>query len=117
LGEVLKRYIASRPAGERVAVLAAGGLSHWVGYDGRGINEAFDQALLDDFAQGRAKDWAKKSPSEIEEEAGNGGLEICNWLMAIAAVGAEPDGFRFYEPMPEWLTGMGGMMLKEDVAA
>jgi 2,3-dihydroxyphenylpropionate 1,2-dioxygenase len=42
----------------------------------------------------------------LEERAGNGGHEIRTWLIAFAAVG-RPLVWTSYEPVPEWVTGMG----------
>ena len=46
LGALLERFVAQRPQDERVAIVAAGGLSHWVGYEDASINEAFDKRFL-----------------------------------------------------------------------
>jgi 2,3-dihydroxyphenylpropionate 1,2-dioxygenase len=42
----------------------------------------------------------------LEEAAGTGGHEIRGWLVAQAAV-AYPLVWTSYEPVPEWITGMG----------
>ena len=42
----------------------------------------------------------------LEENAGSGGHEIRTWLIGQAAVG-EPLRWTSYEPVPEWITGMG----------
>lgn len=42
----------------------------------------------------------------LEEVAGSGGHEIRTWLTGAAAV-AKPIRWTAYEPVPEWLTGMG----------
>jgi 2,3-dihydroxyphenylpropionate 1,2-dioxygenase len=42
----------------------------------------------------------------LEERAGSGGHEIRSWLVGFAAVG-RPLAWTSYEPVPEWLTGMG----------
>lgn len=114
LGEVIGEFVRqSRPADERVAVLGTGGLSHWVGYDEQGINETFDREFLADLAAGNARRWSLETNESIERLAGNGGLEISNWLIAAAAANAKGGDYNFYVPMPEWMTGMGGMVLAE----
>jgi 2,3-dihydroxyphenylpropionate 1,2-dioxygenase len=42
----------------------------------------------------------------LEKEAGSGGHEIRGWLAGHAAVG-KPLVWTSYEPVPEWITGMG----------
>lgn len=43
---------------------------------------------------------------KLEEEAGSGGHEVRTWLVGHAAVGL-PLVWDSYEPVPEWITGMG----------
>jgi hypothetical protein len=52
------------------------------------------------------------SVEEIEAVAGNGGVEIMNWMMAAAAVPAARASTVYYEAMPSWMTGMGGAVLR-----
>jgi 2,3-dihydroxyphenylpropionate 1,2-dioxygenase len=42
----------------------------------------------------------------LQEQAGSGGHEVRGWLVGHAAVGA-PLVWTSYEPVPEWITGMG----------
>jgi 2,3-dihydroxyphenylpropionate 1,2-dioxygenase len=42
----------------------------------------------------------------LEQRAGSGGHEIRTWLVASAAAGL-PLVWTSYEPVPEWITGMG----------
>jgi 2,3-dihydroxyphenylpropionate 1,2-dioxygenase len=42
----------------------------------------------------------------LEERAGSGGHEIRTWLTGFAAAG-RPLAWTSYEPVPEWITGMG----------
>ncbi|QSR29108.1 hypothetical protein CFI00_01050 [Nocardioides sp. S5] len=114
LGKVLADYAASRP--ERVAVVGCGGLSHWPGTPDMGrINEEFDRdflTLLENGGGGEAATW---STDYIREHAGNGGLEIRNWILVSGAVGDRPGRSLYYEPIPQWVTGMGAFEF--DVAA
>ncbi|GLY99954.1 2,3-dihydroxyphenylpropionate 1,2-dioxygenase [Actinoplanes sp. NBRC 103695] len=43
---------------------------------------------------------------KLEEEAGSGGHEVRTWLVGHAAAGL-PLVWDSYEPVPEWITGMG----------
>nr|BAH60862.1 large subunit of meta-cleavage enzyme [carbazole-degrading bacterium OC13S] len=112
-GKALGSFVRDiRPAGERVAVIAAGGLSHWVGFDDQGVNEAFDHKFLKDFEGGTYEQWVGMSMQDIERQSGNGGLEIVNWLMMAATVSGAKGEAVYYEPMPEWMTGMGGVLMQ-----
>ncbi|HMN78707.1 MAG TPA: hypothetical protein PKA20_02140 [Burkholderiaceae bacterium] len=113
LGGVLRETIdRHRPPDERVAVLATGGLSHWLNVPRHGeVSEAFDRMVRTGFEQGRLGQLTRLSVDEIAEQGGNGGLEIINWLMAAGAAPGWRGRTIYYEPMPEWFTGMGGLEL------
>ena len=112
LGRCLGDFIGQRPAQERVAVLAGGGLSHWVGYEGATINEDFDREFLRAFESGQLEAWRTQSVEQICGVAGNGGLEIMSWMMMAAAVPGARARTVYYEPMPSWMTGMGGVVMR-----
>ncbi len=106
-GAFLRRAIEAWPAGERVALVAAGGLSHWVGMPGMGrINAEFDRWFLNLMAEGHAEEALDLSDAEVER-AGNGAHEIRSWLTLAGAMGQRPARVLAYEPVPEWATGMG----------
>ena len=113
LGGVLRETIERhRPDGERVVVMGTGGLSHWVNIPGMGrVNEAFDRMVIDKIVAGRAEELTSLSPSEIVEQSGNGGMEIVNWIMAAATLPGRTGERIYYEPIPQWLTGVGGIAL------
>jgi 2'-aminobiphenyl-2,3-diol 1,2-dioxygenase, large subunit len=114
LGQTLRNFISKGcTTAKRVVVLGAGGLSHWVGHERVDVNEAWDRAFLEDMSAGRFDRWASKSKDEIEREAGNGGLEIIHWLFMAAATGARGADVVYYEPMVEWMTGMGGLAARQ----
>ena len=106
-----RKFIASRPQRERVAIVAAGGLSHWVGYENARINEDFDRGFLDAMRAGELGGWRHHSAAEIRRDAGNGGLEVMSWLLMAAAVPTARAEVVYYEPMPSWMTGMGGVVM------
>ena len=117
-GRTLVEFIRTmRPAGERVALIGAGGLSHWVGYAEPRVNEAFDRAFLSAVEQSALEDWRSRSATEIEREGGNGGLEIMSWLAVLAATPGARAQITYYEPMLAWMTGMGGAVLRLTDAA
>jgi protocatechuate 4,5-dioxygenase beta chain/2'-aminobiphenyl-2,3-diol 1,2-dioxygenase large subunit len=114
LGKVIRDYVAAaRPGSERVAVLGSGGLSHWLCVPGEGnVNSAWDRRIMQQVVAGRAAGLAALTRDDILAEGGNGGLEIAAWLcMAGAVEGAAGDEV-YYEAMPEWWTGMGGVTMR-----
>jgi aromatic ring-opening dioxygenase catalytic subunit (LigB family) len=113
LGKSLRRVVESRPAQEKVAVIGTGGLSLWVGVPEMGrINEEFDRQVLDLLVSGKAEQVARLSGDEILEKAGNGGQEIRNWLFVAGALGEVPGEVLYYEPIPQWMTGMAAMAFR-----
>ena len=113
LGGALRATIESdRPSDERGAILATGGLSHWLNIPRHGeVSEQFDRQVMDAIISGRASELAGMSSAEVVEQGGNGGLEIVNWLIAAATVPGRSGEIIYYEPIPEWFTGMGGVVL------
>ncbi|MGH7859061.1 MAG: AmmeMemoRadiSam system protein B, partial [Candidatus Binatia bacterium] len=106
LAAAIRDFIETkRPRAERVAVVGSGGLSHWLSVPKMGtVAEEFDREVLSTIAAGKAASLARLTAAEIEENAGNGGLEIMNWMMMAVAAG-EPKGETvFYEPIPQWFT-------------
>jgi 2'-aminobiphenyl-2,3-diol 1,2-dioxygenase, large subunit len=112
LGALLERFVSlSRPREERVAIVAAGGLSHWVGYEDASINEAFDRRFLEAMERGDLAAWRGRTASDIRSEGGNGGMEVMSWMAMAAAVPGARAKTLYYEPMPSWMTGMGGVVM------
>jgi len=113
LGGALRATIENdRPKGERIAILATGGLSHWLNIARHGeVSEQFDRQVMNAIISGRAPELARMSSAEIVEQGGNGGLEIVTWLIAAATVPGRSGEIIYYEPIPEWFTGMGGIVL------
>jgi 2'-aminobiphenyl-2,3-diol 1,2-dioxygenase, large subunit len=113
LGGALRTTIEiDRPEHERVAIVATGGLSHWLNIPRHGeVSEVFDRQVMNAIISGRAPELAWMSSADIIEQGGNGGLEIVNWLIAAATVPGRSGEVIYYEPIPEWFTGMGGIIL------
>jgi 2,3-dihydroxyphenylpropionate 1,2-dioxygenase len=155
LGEILRKAITSWGPDKKVAIIASGGLSHWVPtpkidsskaedqeliqilLHGRRaiadleqykesrknrvteikagpVNEEWDRKFLDDIMQGNISGLRKWTYEEIEESGGNGGQEIRNWLVLLGAVQDFKPEIVYYEPIPEWVTGMGIVKFKSE---
>lgn len=95
-GDVLRGVVASR--GLKVAVLATGGLSHWLdpGKFGKADVE-FDTYLLEMLKAGRGTDVAGLEPYALLD---HGQYEFPNWLIMLGMVGPGVRGDVYaYEPM------------------
>ncbi|WP_445397921.1 hypothetical protein ACSMX9_27360 [Streptomyces sp. LE64] len=107
LGRAIAAAAGDLPKDARIGVLGTGGLSHWVGLPRFGeINEDFDHDFLALLTEGRADGAASWSDERIQDEAGNGALEVRTWLIAAAAAGGAARVLA-YEPMPSWTVGIG----------
>jgi hypothetical protein len=114
VGAFVGDFVRSRPTGERVALLATGGLSHWVGTPETGrINPEFDHRFLDHIGRGDVDTLSRLSYEEIERDAGNGGQEIRNWIGLLGAVPGWKGELLAYEPVPEWITGCATVWLHQ----
>ena len=106
MGGFVGTFVRSRPASERVALVATGGISHWVGTPETGrINPEWDQRILDHIARGDVEPLLRLTHAEIERDGGNGGQEIRNWVALLGAVPGWKGEFLAYEPVAEWITG------------
>ena len=84
-GAAIRRAVESFPGDERVVVIGAGGMSHFIGIPGQGrINEEFEQRWVSLFERGDLEGLTSLRPAEIAA-AGNGAEEIRNWIAALSA--------------------------------
>jgi 2,3-dihydroxyphenylpropionate 1,2-dioxygenase len=70
------------------------------------VNAEWDAWFLKQLAGGDLTAITALGDAGLEENAGRGGHEIRTWLVGLAAVAA-PLVWTSYEPVPEWITGMG----------
>jgi hypothetical protein len=106
VGAFVGDFIRGRPSGERVALVATGGISHWVGTPETGrINPEFDLRVLDHVARGDIEPLTRLTWEEIERDGGNGGQEIRNWIALLGAVPGWKGDVLAYEGVAEWITG------------
>lgn len=103
LGRILEMALRSQE--RRVAVVAAGGLSHAPGERMHGnIDPEFDRAFLEQLESGDVKGFTAYTDEALESR-GLGTHEIRTWVaLAGVANGARAKTI-FYEPVVEWATG------------
>ncbi|MET7398692.1 2,3-dihydroxyphenylpropionate 1,2-dioxygenase [Dactylosporangium sp. NPDC005572] len=70
------------------------------------VNAAWDAWFLKQLAAGDCEPVVALGDDGLSERAGSGGHEIRAWLIGLAAA-ARPLVWTSYEPVPEWITGMG----------
>ena len=70
------------------------------------VNAAWDTWFLKQLVAADADPVIGLSDETLEQQAGSGGHEIRSWLIGFAAAG-QPLAWTSYEPVPEWITGMG----------
>lgn len=95
-GEVLRTVVESD--GRRVAMLATGGLSHWLdpGKFG-GVDTEFDTYVLDMLRAGKGVELGNLEPYALLD---HGQYEFPNWLIMLGLVGGGVRGEVYaYEPM------------------
>jgi hypothetical protein len=106
-GKALGEAIRSYPGLERVALIGAGGLSHWIGTPRVGdIEEDFDRWFLERLERGELEQVLDMPDDEIEL-AGNGNHEMRSWLAVAGAMAPATATTLAYEPVHPWITGMG----------
>ena len=70
------------------------------------VNEAWDTWFLKQLLAADPEPVTGLSDQALEQQAGRGSHEIRTWLTGFAAAG-RPLAWTSYEPVPEWITGMG----------
>jgi aromatic ring-opening dioxygenase catalytic subunit (LigB family) len=86
-GEVVREFIQRDGRDLRVAVLATGGVSHWVGNSRHGdVNQEFDEWFLAQIASGDYRALQAMTQEQIDV-GGDGANEIRNWLALAGAMG------------------------------
>lgn len=110
LGEIIRQAIESDGLDHRVAVLGTGGLSHWLGVPEMGrVNPAFDHEVMDLLITGQGEKLSSWTSEYILESGGNGGLEIVNWAVMAGTVPTAKGEKVYYEELPQWMSGLGGV--------
>lgn len=97
IGRALAETIEASPNGFRVAVIASGGLSHFV------VDEALDRKVLRAMTE-RDREVLRSLPRGA---LNSGSSEILNWVLAAAAVEALPLQWQEYQPLYRTPAGTG----------
>jgi len=106
VGAFVGDFIRRQSGPGRIALVATGGLSHWVGTPETGrINPEWDHRVLDHITRGDIEPLTRLTWHEIERDGGNGGQEIRNWIGLLGAVPGWKGELLAYEPVAEWITG------------
>ncbi|HEX2889486.1 hypothetical protein [Vineibacter terrae] len=71
------------------------------------INIAWDRAVLAALERGDKEHFLRMRYEDIERDGGNGGHEVAMWVMMMGALGARPCRTIVYEPVKEWMGGVG----------
>ncbi|MGC1286762.1 MAG: hypothetical protein WA895_27930, partial [Streptosporangiaceae bacterium] len=70
------------------------------------VNAAWDAWFLKQLVAADLDPVTGLGDEGLEQRAGSGGHEIRTWLIGVTAAG-RPLLWTSYEPVPEWITGMG----------
>ncbi len=97
IGRALRAAIEASASGARVAVVASGGLSHFV------VDAELDLRVLDAIARGDA-DTLRGIPRAALQ---SGSSEILNWIMVAGALEGTPLAWRDYQPLYRTPAGTG----------
>ena len=116
VGRTLREVIRAFPGGERVAVVATGGLSHEPGGPRYfWVDEEFDRAFLDLLKRGDHDALLRECTLERMEAAGSGGTaELLSWVLVLAMTRGPADVLA-YMPAIAWRSGTG-MVVWNDLA-
>lgn len=82
------------------------GVRALAGHPDAPVNAAWDAWFLKQLVAADLDPVTGLGDEALENQAGRGGHEIRTWLTGVAATG-QPLTWTNYEPVPEWITGMG----------
>ncbi len=102
-GEALRRAADSVP--ERIALVGAGGISHWPATPDSGkINEAWDREFLEQWKANDKQALLSYTDEATYRDAGQGGFEIRAFI-AVAAAARGRGTVQHYRPIPIFSVG------------
>jgi aromatic ring-opening dioxygenase catalytic subunit (LigB family) len=101
LGRCIAQIVAER--GERVAILASGGMSHYPGTDKYGYPDfEFDRYLLGVMERGEQSSLLSLTSEKLDE---TGETELLTWYVVFGAIGNQRGEILSYQPT--WHHGLG----------
>jgi 2,3-dihydroxyphenylpropionate 1,2-dioxygenase len=71
------------------------------------VNAYWDREIMEAFGTGDVEGLCGMTYDSIEQGGGHGGHEILNWIAVMGAMGGVPAEVIGYEPVMEWICGMG----------
>ena len=105
IGLSLRRMLEDYAGCARVAVVATGAPSHWIGTPEQGdIDEAWDREVIGMLCRADAKGLSAWPQAKIDA-GGNGGNEIRTWISAAALSGDTAANLWVYRIEPLWFLG------------
>ena len=119
LGESIRRAIATRPDGERYAIYASGGLSHFTGgfpwkqytgpYAFGDISQDFDRQFMGWIERGEGERARQLTSADLLH---HGDVEMRSWISLLGAVGPAITNWSVYEPFYRGMMGMAAASWK-----
>lgn len=97
IGTALGEAIAEAKSCKRVAIVASGGLSHFV------VDEELDRRIFEGFSPGAHDKLRSIEPGALN----SGSSEILNWIMVAGAMGDTPLTWSEYQPLYRTPAGTG----------
>jgi hypothetical protein len=97
IGRAISSVLQASPADVRIAIIASGGLSHFI------VDEALDQQVIGGLAPGQSGH-LRNLPREA---LNSGSSEILNWVLAAGALDDLPLTWAEYQPLYRTAAGTG----------
>lgn len=110
--EIIEQMISGRDHPGRMLELLLPRITHLSNMNNARIGEDFDREVINLLACGRATELALRTTQWVEENGGNGGQEIRNWLAVAGATGNCKAELLSYEAIVPWMTGIAMMEWK-----
>lgn len=113
LGRAIKEIVERRPSGERVAVFASGGFSHFTmsfpyhankgPHSFGSISEEFDRGAVEFISHGEGERLSGLTSQDLID---NGDHEMRSWIVLLGAMGKRSPQLLVYEPFYRAMMGM-----------
>lgn len=77
------------------------------------VNAEWDNTFMRAIAAGDVDYLCRLTYEDVDAKAGHGGHEILNWVALAGAMRGAPATFTFYEPVVEWICGIGFAVFRQ----